>query len=226
MKRIWHISDTHTYHELLKVPENIDIVIFSGDCTIPKEPHLNEVQVVNFLDWFIKLPIKHKVFVAGNHDVSIERGYIDKNIFALNHVIYLENETCIIEGIKMWGSPITPTFGEGWAYNVARHKIGRAWENIPKDVDVLITHGPPKNILDLTITRDRELDRCGCKSLFNKVEEIKPKLHLFGHIHNCEDIINAGTKQIPGLNTIFSNGSVVTDRKFGQVTSNGNILEI
>jgi len=49
---------------------------------------------------------------------------------------------------------------------------------------------------------------------------------MFGHIHNCNDIINAGTRTIPGLDTIFSNGSVVTDGKFGKLSSNGNIFEI
>jgi hypothetical protein len=49
---------------------------------------------------------------------------------------------------------------------------------------------------------------------------------LFGHLHDNKDIINAGTRTVRGLNTVFSNGSVVTDGKFGKLSSNGNILEI
>jgi hypothetical protein len=49
---------------------------------------------------------------------------------------------------------------------------------------------------------------------------------LFGHIHNCDDVINSGTRTVDGLDTIFSNGSVVTDGKFGRLSSNGNIFEI
>jgi len=49
---------------------------------------------------------------------------------------------------------------------------------------------------------------------------------MFGHIHNNEDIVNAGIRKVYGLDTIFSNGSVVTDRKFGKLTSNGNIFEL
>ena len=49
---------------------------------------------------------------------------------------------------------------------------------------------------------------------------------MFGHIHNNEDIVNTGTRKLYGLDTTFSNGSVVTDRKFGRVTSNGNIFEL
>ena len=79
--RIWHISDTHTYHGLLKVPTNIDMVIFSGDCSNPRDPYVNEQEVRNFITWFASLPIKHKVFVAGNHDTSIVKGLITKDNF-------------------------------------------------------------------------------------------------------------------------------------------------
>ena len=83
-----------------------------------------------------------------------------------------------------------------------------------------------EGMLDLSYDRDGLMEYCGDKSLMNKVKEIEPKLMLFGHIHNCDDIINAGTRTIPGLDTIFSNGSVVTDRKFGKLSSNGNIFKI
>ena len=55
---------------------------------------------------------------------------------------------------------------------------------------------------------------------------LNPKLCLFGHIHNCEDIINAGIMKLSATDTTFSNGSVVTDGKFGQLSSNGNIFEL
>jgi Icc-related predicted phosphoesterase len=70
------------------------------------------------------------------------------------------------------------------------------------------------------------MEHCGDKSLMNRVMEVKPKFMMFGHIHNCKDIINAGTRTTPGLDTIFSNGSVVTDGKFGKLSSNGNVFEI
>ena len=70
------------------------------------------------------------------------------------------------------------------------------------------------------------MEHCGDKSLLNRVIEVNPKFIMFGHIHNCNDIINAGTRTIPGLDTIFSNGSVVTDGKFGKLSSNGNVFEI
>ena len=225
--RIWHISDTHTYHNLLEVPTNIDMVIFSGDCSNPRDPYPNEVEVRGFIDWFASLKIQYKIFVAGNHDTSIEQKFVTSEDFARRNIIYLENEDVIIDGIKIFGSPHTPTFGYGWAFNKDRTKLDRIWRNIiDEDVDIVITHGPPKGTLDLSFDRAGNLERCGDKSLLNRVMEVNPKLCLFGHIHNHQDIINQGTMKLSGLDTIFSNGSVMKDGRFGKLTSNGNIFEL
>jgi len=225
--KIWHISDTHTYHNLLEVPTDIDMVIFSGDCSNPRDPYPNEVEVRGFIDWYRSLKIQYKIFVAGNHDTSIENKFVTSEDFARHNIIYLENEDVIIDGIKIFGSPHTPTFGYGWAFNKDRTKLDRIWRNIiDEDVDIVINHGPPKGILDLSLDRAGNLERCGDKSLLNRVMEVNPKLCLFGHIHNHQDIINQGTMKLSGLDTIFSNGSVMKDGRFGKLTSNGNILEI
>ena len=224
--RIWHISDTHTFHELLEIPEGIDMVIFSGDCSNPRDPYNNEPEVRRFIDWFSTLPIEYKIFVAGNHDTSIEKKLVTNQDFLSNGIIYLENEHIIIEGIKIFGSPYTPQFGQ-WSFMKARHKLDALWQNaIDDDADIIVVHGPPKGCLDLSYDRSGNLGFCGDKSLLNRVFQVKPKLMLFGHIHNCEDIINAGTLQRSYLQTIFSNGSVVTDNEFGRLSSNGNIFEI
>lgn len=225
MKKIWHISDTHTYHKLLTIPENIDIVVFSGDCSNPRDPYNNEPEVKDFIHWFKELPIEHKIFVAGNHDTSIEKGLIKKIDFSGYNIHYLENDYVTIEGIKFFGSPYTPNFGN-WSFMKDRSKINKIWEKVNEDVDVFIVHGPPKGILDLSYSRDGVLEYCGCSALKKHIlNRIKPKLCLFGHIHNTEDIINAGILKLSDHPTIFSNGSVVTDRKFGKLSSNGNILE-
>jgi Icc-related predicted phosphoesterase len=225
--KIWHISDTHTFHELLEIHEGVDMVIFSGDCSNPRDPYTNEQEVRNFITWFDSLPIKHKIFVAGNHETSIEKGLITKDNFEQCGIHYLENDTIEIEGLKIFGSPYTPTFGYGWSFNKNRNKLEQMWKNIIKeDVDIIIVHGPPKGMLDLSYNRVGSMEYCGDKSLLNRVIEVNPKFMMFGHIHNCSDIINAGTRTIPGLDTIFSNGSVVTDGKFGELSSNGNVFEI
>jgi Icc-related predicted phosphoesterase len=228
MKRIWHFSDTHTYHELLTVPADIDLAIFSGDCSNPKNPYENELQVWDFINWFGMLEIPYKIFVAGNHDVSIERGLIKKEDFESAGIIYLENDYITIEGIKIFGSPNQPTFGKGWAFNKARNNLDAHWKLVDDDVDIFISHGPPKNILDASYGQyGTKLEHCGCTALRRHIlGRIKPKLCLFGHLHNNEDLINAGVVKYAAYITTFSNGSVVTDKKFGVVTSHGNILEI
>lgn len=224
--KIWHISDTHGYHKLLTIPENIDLVIFSGDCSNPRDPYTNEPEVRSFIHWFKELPIEHKIFVAGNHDTSIEKSLITKLDFSGYNIHYLENDYVYIDGIKIFGSPYTPTFNN-WSFMKARDKMDKLWSKVDENVDIFVVHGPPKTILDLSYSRDHILEYCGCNSLRNHIlNRIKPKLCLFGHIHNNEHIINAGVLKLSNYDTIFSNGSVVTDRKFGKLSSNGNILEI
>jgi Icc-related predicted phosphoesterase len=224
--KIWHISDTHTYHDLLKVPIAIDMVIHSGDCSNPRDPYNNEPEVREFIDWYKELSPKYKIYVAGNHDSSIEKKLVTKKDFEDNGIIYLENDYVTIEGLKIFGSPYTPNFGN-WSFMRDRNKLDRFWRDaIHDNTDIVVTHGPPKGILDKSENRDHQLECCGDKSLLNKLLEVQPAYHLFGHIHNGGDIINAGLQKLSICDTFFSNGSVVTDRKFGKLSSNGNILVI
>lgn len=224
--RIMHVSDTHTYHDLLKIPSGIDMIIHSGDCSNPRDPYNNEPEVRDFIDWYKELPIKYKIYVAGNHDTSIEKKLVTKKDFEEAGIIYLENESVTIEGIKIFGSPHTPNFGN-WAFMKERTKLERFWRlAIDEDVDIVVTHGPPKGILDKSYDRNHYMESCGDKSLLNRILEVQPAYCLFGHIHNCKDIINAGMQKLSICDTWFSNGSVVTDDKFGKLSSNGNIFEI
>ena len=223
--RIFHFGDTHTYHDLLKVPKDIDIMIFSGDCSNVKDPYNNEPEVRAFIDWYAAQKSTYKIFVAGNHDTSIEKNLVKARDFKDNGIIYLENDFIIIEDLKIWGSPFSPTFND-WSFMKARGKMDKLWKHIPEDTDILVTHTPAKTILDLSYDRDRELEFCGCSSLMKNVIRVKPTFHFFGHIHNCENIRNAGIIKVANLDTTFSNGSVVTDNKFGKLTSHGNTFDI
>jgi Icc-related predicted phosphoesterase len=225
--RIWHISDTHGYHDLLDVPKDIDMVIHSGDCSNPRDPYNNEPEVRNFVDWYSKLDIPTKIYVAGNHDSSIEKKLVSTSDFYTNGIIYLEDDFIHIDGWKIHGSPITPNFGN-WSFMKSRDKLDKHWSrSVDDDVDILITHGPPKGILDISEDRNHNLENCGCNALKRHViTRIKPRLMLFGHIHNNKEIINAGTMKLSICDTIFSNGSVVTDGRFGKLSSNGNIINL
>lgn len=224
--RIYHIGDTHGNHDLLKVPSNIDMIIHSGDESNYLNPYKNEPETRDFLEWYGNLDIKYKVFVAGNHSTAICKNLITRKEIEEKGIIYLENEEVVIEGYKIWGSPFSPTFGN-WAFMKSRNTINRLWDNIPDDTDILITHSPPQGVLDLTY-HGVELKQVGCSALMKRVMKIKPKLHLFGHIHNTQEgLQNAGTTRLSTLpETLFSNGSVVTDGRFGILTSNGNVIEL
>lgn len=223
---IWHFSDSHGFHDSLIIPSNVDLVIFSGDESNSSSPAINEFEARKFLDWYSKLPIKYKVFVAGNHSTAIAKGLITKKDFDNLGIIYLENESVTIEGLKIYGSPFTPTFGN-WAFMKARDKLFTIWEDIPQDTDIIVIHGPPRTILDLSYNRSNELEFCGCRSLYNRVRFINPRFCMFGHIHNTQDVMNAGTRTIVGSRTVYSNGAVMTDAKFDLgPTSHGNLFEI
>ena len=98
-------------------------------------------------------------------------------------LIYLEDSGVEIEGIKFWGSPVTPWFHD-WAFN-RLSDIKHHWDLIPVDTTILITHGPPKGILDLTRSRLN----VGCPILLEKIKELKDlKIHSFGHIHEAHGV--------------------------------------
>ena len=147
---IWHISDTHAcHHSQLKIPKDIDLVIHSGDASNYKDPYRNEKKEMHsFLTWYSGLPIKHKVFVAGNHDTSIEKGLIHPEDMKISMGInYLYMETVEILGFKIWGSPYVPRYGD-WVFMKPRSEMmKKVWDHLDHN-DIIITHTPPKGILD------------------------------------------------------------------------------
>ena len=228
--KIWHISDTHMMHEWLTIPSGVDMVIHSGDCSNVSNPVLNEAEVRNFLEWYSALPIKHKIFVAGNHDTSIEKRLVTPaDIFSMG-ITYLEHSSTSIQGLNIWGTPCTPEFGAPgvWSWNRRREKMFKVWNSIPDNTDIVISHGPPKGVLDLSFNRQNELEFCGCSNMKKKMLQLQPKFCMFGHIHNFQEITNAGTMQVYNCSTIFSNGTCAHDGKFGERAyfKNGNIFEI
>lgn len=224
--KILHISDTHGYHRQITIPPDVDMIIHTGDASNQRDPYQNEWEMKDFLMWYEKLDIKYKIYIPGNHDTSIEKGLIKKIDFLSRFIHLLNNEWIDIEGIKIFGSPYTPTFGD-WAFMKDRSKISRIWEKIPEGMDIICVHGPCKGILDLSYNRQNQLEFCGDSALGKRIKVLQPKLFLSGHIHNFEDIVNTGVRKIQDCATTFSNAAAVTDRKFNLgITFAGNILEI
>lgn len=178
---ITFISDTHNLHKHLtsKAFKNIlgsgDILVHSGDLTGVGR----ESEVKDFLNWFSDTKYTHKIFIAGNHDWWFVKNHDIPNKYKDKGVHYLFDSSVEINGIKFWGSPWQPEFYD-WAFNLPRgEKLAEKWNLIPNDTDILITHGPAFGILDWSPSGQR----VGCEDLFNKIMEIRPKIHVCGHIH-------------------------------------------
>ena len=227
--KILHISDTHGFHH--QFPETtwdgIDVVVHSGDCSNYYDVFRNEQEVWDFIDWYKGVPVKYKIYVAGNYDTSIERKRITREDFEKRGLIYLEDSFTNIDGIKFYGSPYTPTFGQ-WAFMKARDKIHDVWQAVPEDTNVLIVHGPPKGIRDLSFDRDGQLEFCGDYALLKRCLKLSGlKLVCFGHIHNMEGVYNQGVATYSHTPAIFSNAACVYDGRFDLgLTSYGNIFKL
>lgn len=173
--RIVCISDTHN-HEI-SVPDG-DLLIHAGDLTMGG----TLPEVVAAIDWLDSLPHKWKVFIAGNHDFLFERDpVVARSIYNSKDLIYLEDEFTNIQGFKIYGSPYQPWFFD-WAFNLERYdgSLQRKWSMIPDNTNILITHGPPKGILD----RVKRGENVGCYDLMSRIENLRHlKLFVCGHIH-------------------------------------------
>lgn len=211
-------SDTHGKHKKVSLPE-CDIAIFAGDATSVGHKH----EVESFLNWYTKqTQCKHKVFIAGNHDKSFDSKFFhsfeDHDLFEENHdkgkpgwlldmldkhntIHYLENSSVILEGIKIWGSPITPSFyRQYWAFNADRNEeIQAYWDMIPTDANIIVTHGPVHGKLDYIPERSEYV---GCVDLKAKIEEISPMMFVCGHIHSGRGVYNTDK-------TLYVNASIL-----------------
>jgi len=198
--RVVCLSDTHEATKTLVIPDG-DILIHAGDFTqVGKEE-----PVKAFTNWFTSFPHPYKIIIAGNHDLTFHHENFIKNgarffpgasevndikvkeIISKNErCIYLEDSSVNINGINIYGSPWQPEIGD-WAFGLPHGKpLREVWKKIPKETDILITHGPPYGILDKNFTGQG----CGCGELLAAVNIICPAVHIFGHIHEGYGVEN------------------------------------
>jgi len=174
-------SDTHEKHRQLVVPDG-DIFIHSGDFSEGSDKNTVK-SVQDFNAWLGELPHKHKIVVAGNHDFLFQNLPVEAESL-LTNATYLRDMPVVVEGLKIYGSPWQPEFG-GWAFNLPRDgdELRQIWSEIPDDTDILVTHGPPYGIRDWVGRLGGGVERVGDKLLLERVQQIKPLIHVFGHIH-------------------------------------------
>jgi len=194
----WFISDTHGQHNDVVVPTcAVDTVIFCGDEANHYDPAQNWHESMQFFHWFAALPIENKVFVPGNHSTAVEAGLVEPERWP--EINFLIHDSITINGYKIFGSPYTPAYGRSWAYMHTRNRLQYVWSSVP-ECDILITHGPPKGILDLTHDRETgELTQAGCEYLWYRTNQIKPLVHAFGHIHQEAGCNNVGIFEKNGI---------------------------
>ncbi|THH10299.1 hypothetical protein EW146_g8415 [Bondarzewia mesenterica] len=192
------LSDTHQH--VFPVPDG-DVLLHSGDLT--GTGARDGIKIT--MDWLCGLPHLVKIVIAGNHDLTLHRTWYNHHFSRWHRtkedtrsirdlvagkaarearVVYLEDEKYEFrtreDGRKwtVYGSPWSPDFFN-WAFNYDRGKeADKLIAKFPK-TDILLTHGPPYKILD-HVSRDMNV---GCESLLARLPELRPRLHVFGHIH-------------------------------------------
>ncbi len=194
------VSDTHGYHTETAIPPG-DILVHAGDLT----RHGELADVEEFDRWLAGLPHPYKVVVAGNHDWCFQTRPAEARA-RLRHAVYLQDEAAVVEGVRFYGSPWQPWFLD-WAFNLPRGPdLAAKWALIPDGTEVLVTHGPPFGVLDQT----RRGDRVGCVDLLARVRQVRPGLHVFGHIHEAAGVVrDGGTLFVNAATDLGRGGAVV-----------------
>ena len=194
--RITILSDTHTRHGLIPLTDlpGGDLLIHSGDIM---NSGYNKNDIHSFCTWFQSLKqYEDKVFIAGNHDRLFENEPYEVEGYLKDYPLidYLQDTELALyfdgpngdhteDNIRIYGSPWQPEF-YSWAFNLPKNgiEIASKWLAIPDNTDILITHGPAYGTLDTV--KGRPWDALGCGMLAERIKDIKPKIHICGHIHS------------------------------------------
>jgi Icc-related predicted phosphoesterase len=197
MTRIVAVADTHLSHDL-EVPDG-DVLVHAGDML----QHGSLEELARAAAWLRTLPHRTKVVVAGNHDVCLQKRPAEARALLQDAgFVYLEDSAATIDGLVFYGSPWQPIY-RVWAFGARRGpELAAKWKQIPDRVDVLVTHAPPYGYGDRTRPGHPEGERrVGCIDLLARVSEVRPKLHLFGHIHQDPGRWERGTITLANVTT-------------------------
>jgi Icc-related predicted phosphoesterase len=192
--KITILSDTHTKHRYCEndLPGG-DLLIHAGDFM---NSGYNPMDAIEFFQWFDEIEnYDFKVFIAGNHDRWMQDKTEESRgiLTGYKTIEYLQDDWMTVgdsdphdpnvKTAKIYGSPWQPEF-YNWAFNLPRNgeELKAKWDMIPEDVDILITHGPAWGFLD-DVEGNRNV-HLGCELLAERIKQIKPKIHICGHIHS------------------------------------------
>lgn len=204
------VSDTH--NSQVELPYG-DVLIHAGDLT--QSGTLKELQAA--LDWLDAQPHAHKIVIAGNHDAILDPSQDPGNERAQldwGNITYLCNESTTVQcangrSLLVYGSPRSPRYGR-WAFQYPRAED--VWAGtVPDSIDILVTHCPPRAHLDLMWL--------GCLHLLREVWRARPRLHIFGHVHEGYGQEWAG---FDGTQSAFE--GVVTSRGLARIVSFGRLV--
>ena len=205
------ISDTHGSHSFVPDMPKADVFIHAGDF-MNSGRYWDEIEGFNAWLESIDLPKNRKLVCAGNHDIFFDEYHIgsslEKSIQAqrlITNATYLQDEEFVINGVKFYFSPWTPYF-MGWGFNVNRgYEISKIWNQIPDDVEVLVTHGPPYGMLD-KVKVSEDFPNLGCEDLAERIKSLKKlKVHIFGHIHGSRGKVTHCDNGVTYVNASFLN---------------------
>ena len=117
----------------------------------------------------------------------------------------------MIEGIKLYGAPGIPARSYFYKANYMQYSSPKEkWNYIPIDTDILITHTPPRYLLDYG-QHKFGFRREGDIELLYQVCKIRPKIHCFGHNHDEPGVIRVLYSEdftYPGEATLFVNAAM------------------
>ncbi len=206
--RVVVLSDTHMLHEQVEIPDG-DMLIHAGDFSASRG---GLATMSAFNDFMAGLPHRHKVVIAGNHDIALQ-SHPEEARRCLSAVTYLQDELLEVEGLRIWGSPWQPRFFD-YAFGLSRGAaLAEKWARIPSNLDILVTHTPPFGVLD-QVRLGRHV---GCEALVEAVQRVRPRFHVFGHIHE-------GYGRCVQDGVCFVNASVCD--VFGGAVNLGWVLEV
>ena len=221
--KIVAISDTHNKLDEIEIPDG-DVLVHAGDLTMGGS--IEEFYKLNYDLGKIKHKFSHILLNAGNHDHLCESNPAFAKQLITNAKLLIEEEI-IIDNIKFYFSPFSNWF-YNWSFNFPETDLEngeieatKRYAQIPDDVNVLITHGPPYNMLDKVnriSKKNRFRQHVGSTALAKRIDELKElKLYIGGHLHE-----SAGMVKTP--NVIFVNAAILDENYI--IKNNPQIIEI